>query len=410
MIRGDRNAAVVTTAALLFLALIALPAQALADSMLYAPAESDDPTYRQLISQQIGGPCDYFDARLGTPSPELLASYDCVHTWSRDPYNSPIEFGDRLADFVDGGGRVILGAHTSSQGGSLILGRITQSGYLPVTSLGASDQQSAWDGTCREDCVWTNIPGVYASHRAIGTMADPVHATVCGRYVDGEVAVAFNSDRSVAFVNGAAAFPYPLDPYMAQLVGNVCLCEATSDPEGACCLEDGSCVVLNADDCDFEGGTYLGDGTLCDPDPCSHEKTGACCLSNGICIVVTASQCLESRGTYFGDGSLCKPDPCDDDPLGACCAPGQPCLVTTPDECAALEGEYQGADVPCDPDPCPEIAACCLKDGSCILLTADECTARGGSFQTGVDTCDPNPCPPVPIQNVSWGTLKWSWH
>ncbi|HEU0041526.1 MAG TPA: hypothetical protein VFQ15_04155, partial [Jiangellaceae bacterium] len=34
-------------------------------------------------------------------------------------------------------------------------------------------------------------------------------------------------------------------------------------PTGACCLPDGSCVVLLPDDCAAQGGTYQGDGTEC---------------------------------------------------------------------------------------------------------------------------------------------------
>jgi len=35
--------------------------------------------------------------------------------------------------------------------------------------------------------------------------------------------------------------------------------------EGACCLEDGSCRVTIPEDCP---GEYMGDGTVCDPNPC----------------------------------------------------------------------------------------------------------------------------------------------
>jgi len=37
---------------------------------------------------------------------------------------------------------------------------------------------------------------------------------------------------------------------------------------GACCHADGSCDVLLEDDCSAAGGTYQGDGTTCDPNPC----------------------------------------------------------------------------------------------------------------------------------------------
>ncbi len=39
-------------------------------------------------------------------------------------------------------------------------------------------------------------------------------------------------------------------------------------PEGACCLPDGSCLVAQAGQCQEQHGTYMGDGTTCEPNPC----------------------------------------------------------------------------------------------------------------------------------------------
>ncbi len=37
---------------------------------------------------------------------------------------------------------------------------------------------------------------------------------------------------------------------------------------GACCFANGSCLVGTQTDCAAAGGTYMGDGTSCDPNPC----------------------------------------------------------------------------------------------------------------------------------------------
>lgn len=37
---------------------------------------------------------------------------------------------------------------------------------------------------------------------------------------------------------------------------------------GACCYTDGSCVIHTSNGCTGSGGTYQGDGTVCDPNPC----------------------------------------------------------------------------------------------------------------------------------------------
>ena len=43
---------------------------------------------------------------------------------------------------------------------------------------------------------------------------------------------------------------------------------------GACCLPAGAgCTVLTPDDCALQGGTYMGDGTSCTPDPCTGPLT-----------------------------------------------------------------------------------------------------------------------------------------
>ena len=39
--------------------------------------------------------------------------------------------------------------------------------------------------------------------------------------------------------------------------------------EGACCLADGSCIVISSAECAELGGTYQGDDTPCDPNPCT---------------------------------------------------------------------------------------------------------------------------------------------
>lgn len=39
-------------------------------------------------------------------------------------------------------------------------------------------------------------------------------------------------------------------------------------PTGACCFADGSCRVSSQADCATQHGSYQGDGTVCDPNPC----------------------------------------------------------------------------------------------------------------------------------------------
>jgi len=134
-------------------------------------------------------------------------------------------------------------------------------------------------------------------------------------------------------------------------------------------------------------------------------QTGACCLPDGSCILLTEQECKDAGGTYQGDETACEPDPCSAPPPpppaeGACCLADGSCVTTTADDCAKQGGTYQGDDAPCDPNPCPQPpppppaqGACCLADGSCITTTADDCATQGGTYQGDDAPCDPNPCP-----------------
>jgi hypothetical protein len=49
-------------------------------------------------------------------------------------------------------------------------------------------------------------------------------------------------------------------------------CEISTQP-GACCLVEGGCVVVSEYVCSLQQGSYQGNGTLCQPDPCGATPT-----------------------------------------------------------------------------------------------------------------------------------------
>jgi hypothetical protein len=61
--------------------------------------------------------------------------------------------------------------------------------------------------------------------------------------------------------------------------------------------------------CAAHGGTYQGDGTVCEPNLCP-QPTGACCYADGSCHIMSQSACSAHGGTYRGDGTVCEPNPC----------------------------------------------------------------------------------------------------
>ncbi|MFK7959267.1 MAG: LamG-like jellyroll fold domain-containing protein [Phycisphaerales bacterium] len=168
------------------------------------------------------------------------------------------------------------------------------------------------------------------------------------------------------------------------------------EPQGACCLADGTCVVLTPSGCMAVGGTYQGDGVPCTDSVCVVPVLGACCLPDGTCVEATEEQCVGAGGLYQGDDVLCIDVDCTLTPVGACCLPDETCIVTTEDDCLAQGGDYAGDETTCADVDCVVSGACCLADGTCVITIEDDCLAMGGDF-AGVGTdCDDVVCIPVP--------------
>jgi spore coat protein A len=121
--------------------------------------------------------------------------------------------------------------------------------------------------------------------------------------------------------------------------------------------------------------------------------TGACCVGDGSCVVVTAGDCAGQSGAYQGDSTTCTPDPCAQ-PTGACCLSDGSCVVVSDPNCTAQGGTYQGDDAPCDPNLCPVLnGACCIDSGICQELSAADCGTSGGSYQGDGVACEADLCP-----------------
>jgi hypothetical protein len=83
---------------------------------------------------------------------------------------------------------------------------------------------------------------------------------------------------------------------------------ASVTPTGGCCDEDGNCTVAEEADCVAGGGTYQGNGTLCDTVMCPVD-TGSCC-TGAVCQELSEEDCATAGGTYNGDGTVCLADTC----------------------------------------------------------------------------------------------------
>jgi hypothetical protein len=185
---------------------------------------------------------------------------------------------------------------------------------------------------------------------------------------------------------------------------------------GACCGPNGNCYVATNVNCVAQGGTYLGDGTPClgdfdgdgVDDACgSTVLTGACCGPNGNCFTATSADCMAQGGTYLGDGSVCLgdnngdgiDDACGSAVLsGACCLQDGTCVVVQESHCLAVGGTYLGDNSVClgdadndgADDACEAPAkkgACCWPDGGCSVTTAANCVQNGGTYQGDNTAC-----------------------
>jgi hypothetical protein len=194
--------------------------------ILYAPSQDDDPAYRAAIGAAAGAIVDYFDARAATPTAELLNTYGCVYTWTNAACSDPVLFGDRLADYVDQGGHVVLGEFCTYTTGNPLGGRIMTAAYSPVTSPNGTNHfvvdAYAGDGTT---CIHRGVTAYASYSRDVLVLQGAGVAD--GHYKDGEIAHAYRPDRKVIYSNGCgdatnAAFGASGD--WPILIANGCAC------------------------------------------------------------------------------------------------------------------------------------------------------------------------------------------
>lgn len=197
---------------------------------LYAPSEADDAAWRANLGAATGGTWNYFDPRAATPTLDFLMDYDCVHVWANYAFLDRDAYGNVLADFVDAGGVVVMGAFTVYTSGNSLGGRVVTAAYCPV--VGGSNHFSfstyRGDGT---SCITQDVASFGATYRDfLSTQGDGV---ANGTFADGEIAVAHNSDFEprVVYANGSGGAPIDgSGPEWNEVVGNACTCTGGGVP------------------------------------------------------------------------------------------------------------------------------------------------------------------------------------
>ncbi|MFM8319543.1 MAG: carboxypeptidase regulatory-like domain-containing protein, partial [Chloroflexota bacterium] len=113
--------------------------------LLCADAAPCGPLDTILVGYPDIGRVDSWPAALAgrTPSLAELAGYDAVIAWSNFAFLEPARLGDVLADYVDGGGRLVLAAFDWSppESGGLA-GRLVEQGYTPLIGTGQANRSA----------------------------------------------------------------------------------------------------------------------------------------------------------------------------------------------------------------------------------------------------------------------------
>ena len=133
---------------------------------------------------------------------------------------------------------------------------------------------------------------------------------------------------------------------------------------------------------------------------------GACCLEDGSCVMEYATQCFSSWGGTFMGGE-CADNPCPD-PIGACCnnwnGPNMTCDLFTEPDCETYGGYWQGGATDCESAGCTmePWGSCCLPYGGCQSMTMMECDQEymddggmAGDNWQAYTTCEEADCAPT---------------
>ena len=149
-------------------------------NVLLLHADWDDCTVMieaDLTATGLFGTVDVFDAKFATPAQAMIDQYDVVMTWANFFYFQRHRVGSRLANYVDGGGAVVVAMFGHSALNSTLGGRWFSEGYAIIPANG-----------------WTS-----GGPRFLGNVLDPTHPIMNGvTSFDGGSCSCRPTDTSVA--------------------------------------------------------------------------------------------------------------------------------------------------------------------------------------------------------------------
>lgn len=206
-------------ASVVTLLLVTMAGTARAESILLAIGGDEDTLFRDQIEFISQADVDFWDTSTSLPNLATVSSYDTVVTFvtGGEHYNSVI-WGNRLADYVDQGGVLILPGSVQR-----LRGRITEPEYSPVYgdaqiwSIGPVD----WEGT--QTSRYHDFVRGYRtwSREWVGLRDDAITE---GTWEGGAYTIASRPDRRIVYLNGHPGYGDSADPQSgdwARLIVNI---------------------------------------------------------------------------------------------------------------------------------------------------------------------------------------------
>ncbi len=151
-------------------------------------------------SNPFYGSVDYWNGSSsgqGLATLQTLQQYDCVFTWNDLQYTTGQ--GDALADYVDGGGTVVLLGWGIAQCHGRIL---DDAAYCPIAG-GSNNHQSVNMGTTYTHPILADVNSITGIYYRVGTSLE-AGATLIAEDTIGEPLVAINSEGTVVAINMVA--------------------------------------------------------------------------------------------------------------------------------------------------------------------------------------------------------------
>ena len=178
--------------------------------------------------------------------------------------------------------------------------------------------------------------------------------------------------------------------------GNYTLNVTANTTAGNCCNSStAACsIVANAAAC-ISPSTFTA-GALCTPNPCVTAP-GACCNQDGTCVVGSGANCT---GLFQGPNTTCSGanNTCPSTTVGSCCSSTTgACTYVAALAACATPSVYTAGGV-CVPSTCPAVGACCAP--CCSVTLQASCT---GTF-TPNTTCTTSPCA-APANDACAGSI-----